>query len=42
MVVAERDARTAAEAAVLELQDDGELLELEEELLNKNFITMGF
>jgi hypothetical protein len=41
-VVAERDARTAAEAAALELQDDGELLELEEKFLNKNFTTVGF
>ena len=41
-VVAERVARTAAEAAVLEPVDDGELLELEGKFLNKKFTTVGF
>ena len=41
-VVAERVARTAAEAAVLEPVDDGELLELEGKFLNKKFATVGF
>ena len=41
-VVAERDARTAAEAAVLGPVDDGELLELEGKFLSKKFTTVGF
>ena len=41
-VVAERDARTAAEAAALEPEDDAELLELEGKFLSKKFTTVGF
>lgn len=41
-VVAERDARAAAEAAALELEDDGELLELERKFLSKKFTTVSF
>ena len=41
-VVAERDARAAAEAAALELEDDGELLELERTFLSKKFTTVSF
>ena len=39
-VVAERDARTAAEAAALEQKDDDELVELDGKYVGKKFTTL--